>query len=240
MAAACFGLTVRRQQPVGRPAADADPVGRRHRRGVPARDPAGARPALATCRRSARSASIYIELIRGVPLITVLFMASFMFPLFLPTGSHDRRAAARAGRHHAVRVGLSGRSGARRPAGDPGGQTRRPTRSASATGRRAARSSCRRRCASSIPPHRQHLHRHVQGHVAGHHHRPVRPAGALEGGARPIRAGAASTSRGYLFVAFDLLRLLLRHVAATASGWSANSTAVTSDDRHPYRWGDHL
>ena len=28
----------------------------------------------------------YIELIRGVPLITVLFMASLMFPMFLPTG----------------------------------------------------------------------------------------------------------------------------------------------------------
>jgi len=28
----------------------------------------------------------YIELIRGVPLITVLFMASVMFPLFLPSG----------------------------------------------------------------------------------------------------------------------------------------------------------
>lgn len=29
---------------------------------------------------------LYVELIRGVPLITVLFMASFMFPLFLPEG----------------------------------------------------------------------------------------------------------------------------------------------------------
>jgi general L-amino acid transport system permease protein len=29
----------------------------------------------------------YIELIRGVPLISVLFMASFMFPLFLPQGT---------------------------------------------------------------------------------------------------------------------------------------------------------
>jgi general L-amino acid transport system permease protein len=28
----------------------------------------------------------YIELIRGVPLITLLFMASFMLPLFMPTG----------------------------------------------------------------------------------------------------------------------------------------------------------
>jgi len=28
----------------------------------------------------------YIELVRGVPLISVLFMASVMFPLFLPEG----------------------------------------------------------------------------------------------------------------------------------------------------------
>lgn len=30
--------------------------------------------------------TLYVELIRGVPLISVLFMASFMFPLFLPQG----------------------------------------------------------------------------------------------------------------------------------------------------------
>jgi general L-amino acid transport system permease protein len=30
---------------------------------------------------------IYVELIRGVPLISVLFMASFILPLFMPTGS---------------------------------------------------------------------------------------------------------------------------------------------------------
>ncbi len=29
---------------------------------------------------------LYVELVRGVPLITVLFMASFMFPLFMPEG----------------------------------------------------------------------------------------------------------------------------------------------------------
>ena len=29
---------------------------------------------------------IYVELIRGVPLISVLFLASFMFPLFMPEG----------------------------------------------------------------------------------------------------------------------------------------------------------
>src|SRR3954468_2462318 len=47
--------------------------------------------ALALGRRSnlpaVRAISIaYIELVRGVPLITVLFMASVMLPLFLPTG----------------------------------------------------------------------------------------------------------------------------------------------------------
>jgi general L-amino acid transport system permease protein len=30
--------------------------------------------------------TIYVELIRGVPLISVLFMAAFMFPLFMPQG----------------------------------------------------------------------------------------------------------------------------------------------------------
>ncbi len=29
---------------------------------------------------------LYVELVRGVPLISVLFMASFMFPLFMPVG----------------------------------------------------------------------------------------------------------------------------------------------------------
>lgn len=31
--------------------------------------------------------AVYVELIRGVPLISVLFMASFMFPLFMPSGT---------------------------------------------------------------------------------------------------------------------------------------------------------
>ncbi len=30
--------------------------------------------------------TVYIELVRGVPLVSVLFMASFMFPLFMPSG----------------------------------------------------------------------------------------------------------------------------------------------------------
>lgn len=48
--------------------------------------------ALALGRRSDMPAirtlcAVYIELVRGVPLIAVLFMASFLFPLFLPPGT---------------------------------------------------------------------------------------------------------------------------------------------------------
>ena len=40
----------------------------------------------------------YIELIRGVPLISVLFMASVMFPLFLPAGMTSTSCCARRSR----------------------------------------------------------------------------------------------------------------------------------------------
>jgi general L-amino acid transport system permease protein len=43
----------------------------------------GRRSSLPTVRTAC---SVYVELIRGVPLISVLFMASFMFPLLLPEG----------------------------------------------------------------------------------------------------------------------------------------------------------
>ena len=111
-----------------------------------ARRAGGARPAPPACRRSAPLCVVYVELIRGVPLISVLFMASFMFPLFMPPGmTIDVLMRVLVG-HHAVRRRLPGRDRARRPAGDargPGRGGRR--RSACATGRRSARSSCRRR-----------------------------------------------------------------------------------------------
>ena len=74
---------------------------------------------------------IFIEFVRGVPLITVLFMASVMLPLFVPDSLVAGQAAARAGRRRAVRLGLYGRGGARRPAGDP---ARASTRRAMALG----------------------------------------------------------------------------------------------------------
>jgi general L-amino acid transport system permease protein len=54
---------------------------------------------------------IFIETIRGVPLVTVLFMASVMLPLFLPQGmSFDKFLRAL--------IGVYGRSDPRRIAGD--------------------------------------------------------------------------------------------------------------------------
>jgi general L-amino acid transport system permease protein len=80
-----FGLTGRTSLWGGLPL-DLDAGLHRHRRGLPARHPAGARPALEAADRSRNLCVGYIELIRGVPLITLLFMASFMLPLFMPTG----------------------------------------------------------------------------------------------------------------------------------------------------------
>ncbi len=81
---------------------------------------------------------LYVELIRGVPLISLLFMASVMFPLFMPDGINiDKLLRAQiafmlfAGAYLAevVRGGLQAfRKGSTRP----------PTRSACPTGRRTA------------------------------------------------------------------------------------------------------
>ena len=87
--------------------------------------------ALALGRRSrmpfARWASIgFIEFVRGVPLITVLFMSSVMLPLFLPAGvSFDKLLRALVG-VALFAACLHGRDHPRRPAGHPA----RPVRGA--------------------------------------------------------------------------------------------------------------
>ncbi len=61
---------------------------------------------------------VFIEIWRGVPLITVLFMSSVMLPLFLPAGvNFDKLLRALVG-VALFSVGLYGRSGARWPAGN--------------------------------------------------------------------------------------------------------------------------
>ena len=61
----------------------------------------------------------FIEFVRGVPLITVLFMASVMLPLFVPEQLRAGQAGARADRRRAVCLRLHGGSGARRPGRGP-------------------------------------------------------------------------------------------------------------------------
>ena len=56
----------------------------------------------------------FIEFVRGVPLITVLFMASVMLPLFVPERFAPDKLVARADRRRPVCFGLYGRSGAGR------------------------------------------------------------------------------------------------------------------------------
>ncbi|MDZ7707280.1 MAG: ABC transporter permease subunit [Trueperaceae bacterium] len=56
-----------------------------------------------------------IELVRGAPLITWLFIASLMVPLLLDVSpDSDPGALARAGRDHPVQLGVHGRERARR------------------------------------------------------------------------------------------------------------------------------
>ena len=57
----------------------------------------------------------FIEFVRGVPLITVLFMASVMLPLFVPNALLRTSSSARY-RRDAVCFRLHGGGGARRPA----------------------------------------------------------------------------------------------------------------------------
>ena len=64
---------------------------------------------------------IFIETVRGVPLVTVLFMASFMLPLFVPPGmTFDKLLRALIG-VALFSSAYMAESGPRRPAGDPEG-----------------------------------------------------------------------------------------------------------------------
>ena len=174
---------------------------------------------------------IFIEFVRGVPLITVLFMASVMLPLFLPEQLVTRQAAARADRHRAVRVRLHGRGGARRPAGDPEGPVRR---------RHGARAWLLADDALIIlpqalkiddPEHRQHLHRPVQGHDAGLHRRHLRSPAHDRSGAHRSELGDAGHQHDRLCLRRDLLsRLLLRHVALFARDGSAACARATGGE----------
>jgi hypothetical protein len=135
------------------------------------------------------------SLIRGVPLISVLFMASFMFPLLLPIGkSPDVLVRVVVGitlfaaptwpRWFAAACSLS-------PHPDRGGGQPGPGMVANTAQDRPA-ASTRSRGAQ----HHEQLHLAVQGHLAGHHRVAVRTdRRARPGTSAPTRTGGPSRSR---------------------------------------------
>ena len=117
----------------------------------------------------------FIELWRAVPLITVLFMASFVLPLFTPEGGNANELLraligftmfSSAYMAEVVRGGLQPAQGPDR--GGPGAGAQ--LLEIDATHHPAPGAQDR------DPGHRQHLHRPFQGYGAGLDHRAVRPA----------------------------------------------------------------
>jgi general L-amino acid transport system permease protein len=145
--------------------------------------------------------TLYVELIRGVPLISVLFMASFMFPLFMPQGTKiDVLIRVLAGitlfaaayMAEVIRGGLQA---------IPKGQDR----AAAGAGHGGA-------------GHHEQLHCHLQGHLAGDHRQPLRAYRRARPGAQFRRRLAALQDRGLCLYCADLFCVLLCHVALQPLG----------------------
>ena len=118
----------------------------------------------------------FIEFWRGVPLITVLFFATYMLPLFLP-GNFTIDGLVR------VLIGIALFAGAYKAEVIRGGLAAIPRgqgEAASALGLSYWKTTgADRDAAGAAPRHsrpRQQLHRAVQGHLAGLDRRAVRPA----------------------------------------------------------------
>ena len=125
----------------------------------------------------------FIEVMRGVPLITILFMASVMLPLFLPPGvNFDKLLRALVGvalfsaayMAEVVRGGLQA---------IPKGQYEAAQALGLSYWKMMGLIVLPQALAHRHPRHRQHADRAVQGHHAGADHRPVRSARHREGGA---------------------------------------------------------
>ena len=165
---------------------------------------------------------IYVELIRGVPLISVLFMASFMFPLFMPQGITidvllrvlvGITLFAAAYLAEIVRGGLqaipNGQVEAARSLGLSYWQTQRKIVLPQAL-------------ATGGAGHHQQLHLHLQGHLAGHDRVSLYElTGALGLALNSRRQLAAVQDRGLPLHRAGVLRLLLRDVALQPVGREA-------------------
>ena len=117
--------------------------------------------------------TIYIELVRGVPAVSLLFMASVMLPLLLPEGmSIDKLLRAQialivyasAYLAEVVRGGLQSLSKGQYEAADALGLT---------YWQKQRLIILPQALRITIPPLVNHIDHRVQGHLAGRHHRPL-------------------------------------------------------------------
>jgi general L-amino acid transport system permease protein len=130
---------------------------------------------------------VFIEFIRGVPLITLLFVASTMLNYFLPPGTtFDLLLRV------LIMVTLFASAGSRRLDGPEILAIDAPDHSAAGAENFDSRD-------------RQHFHRTVQGYDAGYYHRPVRPARR-----RPCVAGGHQVA-GFVDRGLRFRRHLLFH-----------------------------
>ena len=159
----------------------------------------------------------FIELWRGVPLITVLFFATYMLPLFVPAGFHGRRTGACPDRHRAVCRRLHCRGHTRRPAGNPA-RARRGCERAGPVLVEDHRTD--RDAAGPAPRHSrscQQLHCAVQGHLSCLHRLAVRFAREFASLVRRPGLGYPDDLvYGICLHRTDLLRFLFRNVALFA------------------------
>ena len=183
---------------------------------------------------------IFIEFVRGVPLITVLFMASVMLPLFVPEEySPDKLLRALVGvalfasayMAEVVRAGLQA---------IPKGQYEGAMALGLGYWQMMRLIILPQALQDHHPEHRQHLYRPVQGHDAGVHRRHFRFPAHDRGRAHRSEMGDAGHQHDRLRGRRDvLLDLLLRHVALCArdgsparQGRHERMRNVTVDERN--------
>ena len=221
-------------RPLGRPAADGDAGHAVDLPGLPDRGAGGAGPAqpaagdphrLRDLRRADPRRAADHRAVHGLVHVPAVHAA----------GHEHRRAAARAGRHHAVCRGLHGRDRARRPAGHPQG----PARGGRHAGPELLADAAQDRAAAGAgdggAEHHEQLHQHLQGHLAGDHRHPVRADRRARPGAELRRRLAAVQDRGLPVHRRDLLRLLLRHVALQPVGREAGRRSAAPAERATIR-----
>jgi general L-amino acid transport system permease protein len=180
---------------------------------------------------------VYVELIRGVPLISVLFMASFLFPLFLPVGKSPDvlvRVIAGITLFSAAYLAETVRGGLQ---AIPKGQVEAAQSLGLSYWQTQRKIVLPQALAMVVPGDHEHLHRHLQGHVARHDREPLRAHGRRAARAQLGCQLAAVQDRGLHLHHAHLLRVLLRHVALRpvgreAGGGEHNSLAVALKLKH--------